>query len=283
MPSLDGFSVRILCDGSPLEEYSTTVGATGPLSASCWITSERNKRFSVEYKWSTTEVCHFRLSLKCDGVAMRDSIVKPTSRSHIHDKARGPDGYFEMMFSELIRTDNEEAALREVSPSLGVITVKIWRVKIRGELDPESRDYALSRSRLDTAPIHESKKKMGGHRIALGEMVGSRHQAHLDVAKLDTRPLRTFNFYYRPKDILRALGHLPEPKAITGKRRMSQRSENEDKDELVSEEEEVISAKMHVLSQQLESLRSKKKRVKREVSPIVVPEGQNNVIDLTSD
>jgi hypothetical protein len=40
---------------------------------------------------------------------------------------------------------------------------------------------------------------------------------------------------------------------------------------------------MHVLSQQLESLRSKKKRVKREVSPIVVPEGQNNVIDLTSD
>ena len=64
------------------------------------------------------------------------------------------------------KADNEEAALREVSPSLGVITVKIWRVKIRGELDPESRDYALSRSRLDTAPIHESKKKMGGHRIA---------------------------------------------------------------------------------------------------------------------
>lgn len=35
---------------------------------------------------------------------MRDSIVKPTSHSHMHDKARGPNGYFEMMFSELIQT-----------------------------------------------------------------------------------------------------------------------------------------------------------------------------------
>jgi hypothetical protein len=58
----------------------------------------------VEYKWVTTEVCHLRLSLKCDGVSMRDSIVKPTSHSHTHDKARGLNGYFEMMFSELIQT-----------------------------------------------------------------------------------------------------------------------------------------------------------------------------------
>jgi hypothetical protein len=65
-----------------------------------------------------------------------------------------------------MNVDKEEAALREVSPSLGVITVKVWRVEVRGELDPESRDFALSRSQLDTTPIHESKKKMGGHRVA---------------------------------------------------------------------------------------------------------------------
>lgn len=50
MPSLDGFSVHVLCDGVPLEEYSTTVEDTGPLSAGCWITSEQNK-VSLLYLW----------------------------------------------------------------------------------------------------------------------------------------------------------------------------------------------------------------------------------------
>jgi hypothetical protein len=67
---------------------------------------------------------------------------------------------------------------------------------------------------------------MGGHRVAfvsplpferlylspysLGDMVGPRHHAHLDVVKLDKRPLRTFNFYYRPKG-----KHLFEVRDIT--------------------------------------------------------------------
>lgn len=40
---------------------------------------------------------------------------------------------------------------------------------------------------------------------------------------------------------------------------------------------------MHVLSQQLETIRAKKRRkiVKREPSPIVIPDGDNEIIELS--
>lgn len=41
-------------------------------------------------------------------------------------------------------------------------------------------------------------------------------------------------------EMLRALGYIPEPRAIAYKRRLSQLSNEEEKDELDSEEEDVI-------------------------------------------
>lgn len=43
MPTLNGITVRVFCDGSPLEEYANLVDLEDPSVVSCWIASTADK------------------------------------------------------------------------------------------------------------------------------------------------------------------------------------------------------------------------------------------------
>lgn len=195
MPSLNGVTVRVYANEAALEEYSTLVDAEDPSIVSCWIASAKDtvclvytssyslkfsiQVFSVHYEFDPYDDWRYSCELLCDGLIMRGTVLSPKDSTFVHDKARSGGNLYPMLFSQVVETgqfpipnevvidvalypDSQEAASWEVNPSLGTIQVKIWRVSV----DPISvRDWAPRKIAIDEAPIHESKKNLGGHRV----------------------------------------------------------------------------------------------------------------------
>lgn len=196
MPSLNGVTVCVYANEVTLEEYSTSVDAEDPSTVSCWIASTKDtvclvynclyplklfmQAFSIRYKFDPYGDWEYSCGLRCDGLQMRRNVVPPNWRTWVHDKARSGDNLYPMIFSQVIETgqlpvpneyvidailylDSQEVLNNVVNPSLGIIQVKIWRVKV--DADSSARDSTQSQITIDEAPIHESKKNLGGHRI----------------------------------------------------------------------------------------------------------------------
>jgi len=68
-----------------------------------------------------------------------------------------------LLIDVILYLDSQEAAYQEANPSLGIIKVIIERVNtIIGSSTPDPGQHKIT---IDEAPIHESKKNLGGHRV----------------------------------------------------------------------------------------------------------------------
>ncbi|KIM21852.1 hypothetical protein M408DRAFT_29232 [Serendipita vermifera MAFF 305830] len=293
MPTLKGITARIMCDGKPLEEYATITNPESPSSVGCWVASQTDKVFELSFLFEPHKEWGWSCELDCDGEDMGGITFWPEDISGVIDLVGTGPSLYPMIFSEILET--EEAADIATNPFLGIIRVKCWRTKPGWTiLESEKSQEAI---KLSEAPIHETKKMLGGHRVKLGEPEPNDTET-VKVVYLDTDPHVVFDFQYRPMGLLQALGHCPRPTELSEPKRSGIKREapTDSESESASEsdgEEEKVAAQLHILQQKKENLRRereerrskrKHKRVKTEDNEIRVPPTAKGVlIDLCSD
>ncbi|KIM21853.1 hypothetical protein M408DRAFT_29233 [Serendipita vermifera MAFF 305830] len=295
MPMLKGVTVRILCAGRPLEEYATIVNQDSPSVIGCWVASQTNQ---LKLLFQPHEDWGWSCKLYCDGQYMRHLAFGENDNSGVVEHAGSGAYVYPMLFSEFLTT-SEEAAEAVSNPFLGTIKAEFRRIK------PNWIASRSTRSRhnltLSDTPIHETKKILGGHRVKIGEPVPNCSKK-VKGTYLDAEPYVIFEFRYRPRGILQALGHAPpisnlqapgyapsSRSKLAAKRGRSSSSEAESHSESDDEAGE-IATQIQELQERQERIRREKrfkrerKRFKRMGSDIIVPASINGkVIDLCSD
>ncbi|KIM21851.1 hypothetical protein M408DRAFT_29231 [Serendipita vermifera MAFF 305830] len=295
MPTHKEITVRILCDEKPLEEYAATVNPEPPSSIECWVASQANKAFKVDLQFGPHKKWGWSCHLYCDGEWMRALSYSTHETSGLIGLARSGSSLCPMVFSEIIETASEEAANVSTSPLLGTIKVEVWRIKPKWTTSKST--VSQTKPNLSEEPVHESKKMLGGHRVKLGEPqpggLGS-GRVRLNTTKMDKDPHAVFEFRYRARGMLQALGYAPpaETKSSGIKREAPKDSGSVSTSESDGEEDK-LTAQLYVLQQKKEKLRKNKeerranrrnKRVKVEGNEIEVPPtAKGEVIELSSD
>jgi len=280
---LGELSAVVCVDGGLLPEYAVEYSADG-MEATCWIASEKDKKFSV--KMENTETlrtisCDVMVDgIKCGCSRLRDlsgTGVSTACRSSVSTSAntRRP-----LTFSQQILTDDDAYLDVAISPDLGTIKVVFKLVK---PLDGQGVYHDQRWRNICEPPIkvHERSKKGMGHSVQFGPEYHSPNISHLSSRTI--KVLATFVFKYRPIELLRAQGIAPpaerEERAATptGVVNLSMEVDEEDADE----------AEIKKLEMKLNALKNKKKQVKRapdvkkeikSEEPIFKP---GEVIDLT--
>ncbi|CCA78016.1 hypothetical protein PIIN_08909 [Serendipita indica DSM 11827] len=295
MPALNGFDIRVICEGSALEEYSTYVDPSAPNDIACWIPSTAGQNFRIQYTWDVVEDCHWSIELRCDGKRMRNSSVPSYVRTFAHKGARSGDEIRVLTFAPLLLTEDENVPESKYDAKIGTICIKIWRSRPRVDNVPVKGPHkSKPRQRLfEETPVFEGKKTIGVHRTKVGELLAVRPKQESKSVYMDRQPYLTVTFRYRSPDMLRAMGVMPpllERKSLVKRSStptVVKRSASylpggpHDEDERSSEEEELV-AKVNVLNSRIKTLQNKKHKPKREASPIIGVAGPSRTVKGSS-
>ncbi|KAF4596179.1 hypothetical protein AB1N83_007898 [Pleurotus pulmonarius] len=224
----DNFSAWIEIEGVPTQEYNieVTSDSEGP-AVTCWIASEEEKTFSVNFK-DTSFSASRRLTLSADGVRIKRRDLQPANKrqpsevTHVmKDMAISATERSPFVFSKITTTDDDTYMHRSVDAKFGEITLSVWstqRVKY-----PKAQPHTSTPATAPAlgGPIHEKSKKIGGHCISYGQPVPVPQKRNKSsTTKLKThywkrvKCLVSFSFKYRPLALLQANGIAPLPPPI---------------------------------------------------------------------
>ncbi|KAK7006228.1 hypothetical protein R3P38DRAFT_3037422 [Favolaschia claudopus] len=280
---LGQFSATISVDGVALPEYAVEYSADG-LEATCWIASERDKPFRVNFQdidFSPHRQISARLFV--DGKGCNGRLLKAVNGSNISTGMRdsvasSANTRRPLKFAQQCLTDDDSYLNTAIPAQLGTINVAFWHVKLhRGN----SIDSAVNRGDLEATVLHERSKKAMGHSVQFGPEY-YRMNYRLESTRVKT--LATLIFRYRPIGLLRAEGIAPpEPGQIPN----DVSDLTMDVEDADAEDED---AQIKKLEKQLESLKKKKQTkqpkpehstVKQEIKPEQSVFQPGEVIDLT--
>ncbi|KAI3609217.1 hypothetical protein WG66_010648 [Moniliophthora roreri] len=114
---------------------------------------------------------------------------------------------FDLVFSRLNTTDDDDAATGSSSPEIGEIRVVITRTHVKCvHHDPESVIISIPQSQT----FHEKSKKAVDHQTSFGAAVPFDKPNIVNVRDYGN-PVAQFRFRYRPLDMLQANGMAPLP------------------------------------------------------------------------
>ncbi|KAJ7222923.1 hypothetical protein C8J57DRAFT_1198248 [Mycena rebaudengoi] len=283
---LGQFSASVSVDGVQLANYAPEYSADGK-EATCWIASESDKKFCVEWKnVKAKESCVILGYVAVDRIDCggREMILSGNrvSRGSRDSVSTSETTRRDLVFAEQALTDDDAYLNTVISPHLGTIRLELWETRMAPVPIMQKPWTAPA---LEPQILHEQSKKVIGHSVQFGAEYQSHNNRYVGFQPEKTRHLVTFVFKYRPIGLLRAEGIAP-PLARVGDKRPASPTDILDRT-LVDEnnDEEGVEIK------QLEAREVKKKnakRVKREpydVKKEIKGEGSlfkpGEVIDLT--
>ncbi|KAJ7111882.1 hypothetical protein C8R44DRAFT_254672 [Mycena epipterygia] len=281
---LGQFSAVVTVDGVELSEFAVEYSADAT-EATCWIASEEDKQFRIEWKDDQASA-----SREISGLVTVDGIDCGGKRMMIQGRSRHVSTAFRdsvptsattrrpLLFSKQALTDDDDYLNTAISPQLGTIQLLIRHVR-----DSRKRPSSYRGPTFQPQILHERSKKAIGHSVQFGTEFNStdrNQRRHPHIVK----SLVTFVFKYRPIGLLRAEGIAP-PEV-----RVPRTVSPADVLDLTMDvdEEDADDAEIKKLEARLSALKNKKTKVKLEPcdvkkeikseEPIFKP---GEVIDLT--
>ncbi|KAJ7614140.1 hypothetical protein FB45DRAFT_262544 [Roridomyces roridus] len=203
------FSAYVSVDGVPLAEYALERSDDG-LEASCWIASERDKHFRVEWANSqASETTPISGLLNVDGVKCLGKVMKPPNAQKPSFTMAFRDSVSTstttrrpFVFDTISLTDVDKYLNAVVSPHLGTISLGIYEV--RYDRPPVRR---TTDNPAEVSVIHEKLKTGVPHSVHFGAETTGRFNRKTTTSIV--RRLVTFVFKYRPFEFLQAEGIVP--------------------------------------------------------------------------
>ncbi|KAH9072853.1 hypothetical protein EDB83DRAFT_2516616 [Lactarius deliciosus] len=294
--SLPSMNAAVVCDGRELETYDVKQEGTSSLTA--FIASEAGKQFKITFSNNLTNF-EFASFLHIDGRLVQTMHLRAGASGQFLGPYNSARSILPYKFQELqlVDPDLEDAP---VAPEMGTIELKAYRCQTRCITGPSSR---IAHEDLYEGRVSELSKKAGWHHVATGDEIPVRSRSHdIIVDYLDSRtgpPYVSIKVYYRPRELLRALGIIPgndvgrQESPINNKKRAREggspgpsRSRPKIKREELSGD--ARTQRMRALQAELDALKAAEQSgtsVKRELrspSPIVVKHS-GEVVDLTLD
>ncbi|KAF5358416.1 hypothetical protein D9756_001290 [Leucocoprinus leucothites] len=206
----------VTIDGTAVDVYD--VQQSGNL-VTCWIASEVGKKFAVNWYNSTRDI-PLKASLYIDGVHC-DTHIMLDARS-FPDKPNGV-GVSYARTSEYTRRDfvfapiqvtDDDNLLDQIDDSrdLGVIKLQLWRIQVHQVTTRVQRHE--KRRTLEAQVVHERSKKAGSHHVQFGQEYASPAPVidAVEAREIDAKPYLTFEFKYRPLDLL--IAHEIAPRVL---------------------------------------------------------------------
>jgi len=253
---INDFEAWIAVDDTPLQQYDIKMDTTSN-SATCWIPSEVDKEFSIDWRKLVPEtVCGGYVYL--DGEYTACHILQETGlqSSSIRRVTISPTHYKPMVFSALDSTDDDLYLYSDSSRQLGEIRLEIWSVEIGEELIVTDVFPGVGKGK-----IHERSKKAIAHQIKLGDEQLFQ-EPPIGVETTRVAHLATFVFKYRSIDLLRANGIVPPEPRAEGKRKANAvESDEEDAD---AKELKALRKKISEIESRQAKKKSSSKKVKTE-------------------
>ncbi|KAG0708117.1 hypothetical protein DFH29DRAFT_520454 [Suillus ampliporus] len=213
---LGDFSAGVFIDDKELPEYEVTPSATDSENRiTCWIPSEKGKKFEVRGEILVPQSSGVMSSISVDGVCSAPYLVSQ-NRVGTLEHTCVSDDYFsgDLMFADIEFTDND--SMLDDENDIGEIVLKIQTgkcVKTRkarkaqvAKLGKKAKNHTL---RVPKGKVHERRKEARIHRVAFGEEVpGEDEDSPFDIIP-DSSPPTVFVFKYTRLDILQAKGVAP--------------------------------------------------------------------------
>ncbi|RPD66136.1 hypothetical protein L226DRAFT_189703 [Lentinus tigrinus ALCF2SS1-7] len=290
---LNDYTAHITCDGRELEAYGTK--EEGDRTVTCWIASEAGKEFVVH--WSDeTSTAIMKVNVLVDGRLAGLSAHQKRRTGSVDSLQELPGQHRRYQFAPLILTDDDRVASSKAKPSADLGTIAVVMRKV-DHYTPSDKLFSLPNV-PEVGPVHEKSKKAGVHAVSFGKAQSTAPRTTLTPHGLDPIPFATFKFIYRPLALLQANGIAPKPCPSKRRRDVDDRSKNDgpsnpkrqraealsDSDSEDEDEDEdrvtFLQEQITMLQGRLAKEQAKKKNIKREPSPIVVPPGED-IIDLT--
>ncbi|KZP00697.1 hypothetical protein CALVIDRAFT_594888 [Calocera viscosa TUFC12733] len=309
MPSLRKFGVKawIEVDGVKLDEYHVRRDSERG-HVECWVASQEGKEFRVKWKCSYKEIT--RGCLKMDGRVVRR--VYGGGELFISYMNVDNSTSARLKFGAVSVAGHGSDDIEEQDP----FTAEIGTLQLKVETgirltEPESKKSdksstvteSNSQEKVNEAPVPDTAKKIGYHRLTAGETFDRRvpHDSRKSVFIADPHEMPwIFTFYYRPKEILEAhnisatisprftSGSQPSGKSVLSK------LQAEEPPLEIDDTDEALDARLSVLRKEFADLEERlrqhqDKKLKRSASPAAVKKndlprcvfGKGEVIDLT--
>ncbi|OBZ67486.1 hypothetical protein A0H81_12606 [Grifola frondosa] len=207
-----GYELRVICEGKALPEYDVQVEGDENTVA-CYIPSASGKKFEIEWQ-DHAGLCHTAIRIRLDGQRLSGNRCKPFGRGSKTGIRTSVNVRRPFIFSNLETSDDDNLATKCVSKDLGVIEVRVTRIK------PNVIHQKFSASQfLNVGTVHETSKKAGAHCVSLGEGVESINtegRVKTDLLFKSEQFYVKFLFRYRPADLLQAQGIIPPERPTNG-------------------------------------------------------------------
>ncbi|KAJ7787744.1 hypothetical protein B0H14DRAFT_2399206 [Mycena olivaceomarginata] len=192
-------------DGVELSEFAVEYSADGK-EASCWIPSECDKRFSVEWKntrSSSRQTVNAQVTVdgtKCGNSNMRcrDPLHPQIASGNRDSVATSAHSRQPFLFARQALTDDDNLLNAAISPELGSVKVQIRKVVSVPSRRPSRPVW--SRHSFESKVLHERSKKAIGHSVQFGAVYPARNSKSDPIDVIAN--LATFVFKYRPHQIL---------------------------------------------------------------------------------
>ncbi|KAF8139411.1 hypothetical protein K438DRAFT_2030577 [Mycena galopus ATCC 62051] len=211
---LGDLHVCISVDGVELSEFAVEYSVDGK-EATCWISSECDKKFSVKWKNTNSTPGHIvNAQVTVDGIrcGSNDLVHRDRKRPHIASGSRdsvATSAYTRrpLMFARQALTDDDNLLNATISPELGSVKVELRNVRTTPSRHSRRPVWRGSSSSFEAQVLHEQSKKAIGHSVQFGAEFAAYNRQTSTIEVL--RELATFVFKYRPIELLRAQGIVP--------------------------------------------------------------------------
>ncbi|KAF7291091.1 hypothetical protein MKEN_01491000 [Mycena kentingensis (nom. inval.)] len=274
------FEVWIHIDGQrkPATEYRLTESEDngGTTVLSCYIASERGKKFSVRWKnKSYTEHESISYNIFVDGknvdrTQMTHDDEDPLPAEDTIPGITSVDGKTirPFMFSPLQLTDEDDESEDD---DLGVIEVNMWPVEVE-ESNPRYTQPALPQ-----LVVSEKKKKARTEQVSVSAPVHvpAKERSRVIGTKFIGSVVMRFRFTYYPLEVLRAAGIAPPPAPPPRRSNRKRKTTEEDSDVNQDDDDDERQAKK--LRQQLAALETdQSRRIRAELAALEARMGSGN-------
>ncbi|KAF9447869.1 hypothetical protein P691DRAFT_670577 [Macrolepiota fuliginosa MF-IS2] len=176
----------------------------------CWIASEAGKRFAVNWYNSTREMplkgSVYIDGVHCDTHIMLDAHNFPNKPSGVGISYARTSEYTrrDFMFAPIQVTDDDRLLDHiDDTRDLGVIKLHLWKIQVM-HVTSRIQGHEAGRQTLEAQVVHERSKKAGSHHVQFGEEYISPAPVidAVQAREIDVKPYLTFEFKYRPLDLL---------------------------------------------------------------------------------
>ncbi|KJA16097.1 hypothetical protein HYPSUDRAFT_91526 [Hypholoma sublateritium FD-334 SS-4] len=295
----NGFEVWVSVEGRALTQYGEDYDESKN-EVTCWIPSETNKKFSVNYQKVSVDRLgdNAKVTTFVDGsninswVLAGRAMYNKCTRSTVKDSGNVRRC---LTFGTIELTDDDNY-LDTSSQDVGEIKVVVHKVKVKSS-EMKLSDISRPSGSLQLAKVHERSKKGHVHQIKYGDAVApSMRVPYMHYKTKDYGTIATFIFRYRPLALLQANGVAPLTPAVPvdqakvkvpdNARHMDikiQMSDDEDDEipEIILEKERTLIAELEQVRLAKRAARSKDKRPKKRVKSEMAHFIPGEIIDLT--